>query len=127
MRRCWRAVRLPAGILGAVLLGWAGIAATESARDNWRGLAVAAEHRCTPYARRDYPYPQSVEAGIVASMGGRVYGPYTGRYFVSMRQTDIEHIVAFTEAHDSGLCAADRATRQRFRATRSTSPSPRPG
>ena len=28
--------------------------------------------------------------------------------------TDIEHIVATSEAHDSGLCAADRATRKRF-------------
>ena len=113
-RRCRRAVRVPAGILGAVLLGCAGIAAAETPRDNWRGLAVAGEHRCTPYARPDYPYPQSIEAGIVASMDGRIYGPYTGRNFASMRQTDIEHIVAFSEAHDSGLCAADRATRRRF-------------
>lgn len=108
------AVRMPAGILAAVLLGCAGNAAAETARDSWRGLAVAAEHRCTPYARRDYPYPQSVEARIVASMGGRIYGPYTGRYFAGMRQTDIEHVVAVSEAHDSGLCAADRATRRRF-------------
>ena len=81
---------------------------------SWRGVAVAPEHRCAPYARNDYPYSQSVEARIVASMGGRIYGPYTGRYFASTRQTDIEHIVAFSEAHDSGLCAADSATRRRF-------------
>ena len=47
-------------------------------------------------------------------MGGRIYGPYTGRYFASTGQTDIEHIVAVSEAHDSGLCAADRSTRRRF-------------
>ena len=114
LRRCWRAVRMPAGILGAVLLGCAGNAAAETPRDSWRGLTVAEEHRCTPYARPDYPYPQSIEANIVASMDGRIYGPYTGRKFTSMRQTDIEHIVAFSEAHDSGLCAAGRATRRRF-------------
>ena len=34
--------------------------------------------------------PPSVEAEIVASMGGRVYGPYTGRFFLSMKETDIE-------------------------------------
>ena len=29
--------------------------------ENWRGLTVAPEHRCSPYERkRDYPYPQSV-------------------------------------------------------------------
>ena len=33
--------------------------------------------------------------------------PYTGRFFRSTRETDIEHIVAVSEARDSGLCAAD--------------------
>ena len=84
------------------------------AAETWNGLAVAPEHRCSPYDRGDYPYPQSVEARIVASMGGRVYGPYTGRHFQSMRETDIEHIVAVSEAHDSGLCAAGPDTRRRF-------------
>ena len=42
------------------------------------------------------------------------YGPYTGTCFSSTRQSDIEHIVATSEAHDSGLCARDRATRTRF-------------
>ena len=82
--------------------------------DTWRGLVVAPEHRCALYDRADYAYPRSVEARIVASMGGRVYGPYTGRTFASPRQTDIEHIVAVSEAHDSGLCAAGRETRRRF-------------
>ena len=47
-------------------------------------------------------------------MGGIVYGPYTGTWFDSTSETDIEHIVARSEAHDSGLCAADEATRRRF-------------
>ena len=51
----------------------------------------------------------------MAALGG-VYGPYTGRWFNSSRETDIEHIVARAEAHDSGLCAADQETRQRFAA-----------
>ena len=84
------------------------------AADTWRGLAVAPEHRCSPYDRGDYPYPRSVEREIVASMGGRVYGPYTGRHYRSMRDTDIEHIVAVSEAHDSGLCAAGPTMRRRF-------------
>ena len=74
---------------------------------------VAPEHRCSPYEADDYPYPQSVEARIVASIG-KVYGPYTGRCFSSPRDTDIEHIVARSEAHDSGLCAADAETKRRF-------------
>ena len=77
-----------------------------------------------PYDRADYRYPQSVEAEIVASMGGRVYGPYTGRFFLSVKETDIEHIVAVSEAHDSGLCAAGPAERRRF-ARRPAQPHPR--
>ncbi len=49
----------------------------------------------------------------MARLGG-VYGPYTGRWFASGSETDIEHIVARSEAHDSGLCAADSATKRRF-------------
>ena len=82
--------------------------------ETWNGLTVGPEHRCAPYDRADYPYPRSVEADIVASLGGKVYGPYTGRHFRSMRETDIEHIVAVSEAHDSGLCAAGPDTRRRF-------------
>ncbi len=105
----------------AVLLAVLAIAATGIAHggqalgaETWHGLVIAPEHRCAPYDRDDYPYSQSVEAEIVATMGGRVYGPYTGRYFLSTRRTDIEHIVAVSEAHDSGLCAADRSVRHRF-------------
>ena len=78
----------------------------------WRGPTVADEERCSPYNPGDYPYSQSVEPRIVAEMGGIVYGPYTGRVFGGIRDTDIEHIVARSEAHDSGLCAADTATRR---------------
>ena len=71
------------------------------------------EARCSPYDSGDYGYSQSVEDRIIRSLGG-VYGPYTGRWFGSKRETDIEHIVARSEAHDSGLCRADRAARRRF-------------
>ncbi len=104
-----------ASLILAVLLAF-GTACTAASAGTWRGLAVAPEQRCSPYNAKDYRYPQSVEPAIVASMEGRIYGPYTGRTFTSIRQTDIEHIVARSEAHDSGLCAADGATRRRFAA-----------
>ena len=97
-------------LVGLVALTLVGTAAAET----WRGLTVAPEHRCSPYDKRaDYPYPQSVEQDIVRGLGA-VYGPYTGTCFGSTGDTDIEHVVATSEAHDSGLCAADRATRKRF-------------
>lgn len=89
-------------------------AAPAAAAETWRGLTVAPEERCSRYDRkRDYPYPQSVERDIARRLG-RIYGPYTNRCFGSTRETDIEHIVAAAEAHDSGLCRADTATRRRF-------------
>ena len=84
--------------------------------DTWRGIVVAPEHRCAPYDSDDYRYSQSVEQRIVAGLGGIIYGPYTGTWFASTSETDIEHIVARSEAHDSGLCAADAATRRQFAA-----------
>ena len=102
--------RLRLVLAGVALL----CAAAPAAADTWRGLTVAPEDRCSPYNRDDYPYSQSIERVIVERLGGRIYGPYTGRHFTSAKATDIEHIVAVSEAHDSGLCGADRATRARF-------------
>ena len=79
----------------------------------WRGLMVEPEDRCTPYSPDDYPYSPSVEDAIVAQLGG-VFSPYTCEVFDSTARTDIEHIVARSEAHDSGLCAADALIRRRF-------------
>ena len=109
--RSWNRTLLGLWCIGAVMaLSPAGVAQGET----WRGLTVAPEHRCAPYdKKRDYPYPQSVEPEIVRALGA-VYGPYTGTCFTSQTETDIEHIVATSEAHDSGLCARDRETRARF-------------
>ena len=113
-----RICRAVLAVLAVVSVSGTGIlldvASAQASGDSWRGLAVAPELRCSPYVRRDYPYPRSVEAAVIASMGGHVYGPYTGRYYASGSQTDVEHIVAVSEAHDSGLCAAEPATRRRF-------------
>ena len=79
----------------------------------WRGLVLADETRCAPYNSSDYRYPQSLEDGIISRLGG-AYSPYTGECFANAAEADIEHIVARSEAHDSGLCAADNATRSRF-------------
>ena len=78
------------------------------------GIRIEPENRCSHYDADDYSYPQSVERRIVAQQGGRIYGPYTGTYFASTGETDIEHIVARSEAHDSGLCAVDSAARKAF-------------
>ena len=58
-----------------------------------KNLTMAEEHRCSGYDRDDYPYSQSVEDQLIAEYGG-VYSPYTGEYFGSKFDTDIEHMVA---------------------------------
>ena len=79
----------------------------------WWGLTIAPEERCSPYVAGDYRYPQAVEDLVVAELGG-VYSPYTDEWFSSTKDTDIEHIVARSEAHDSGLCATDVRAREKF-------------
>ena len=79
----------------------------------YRGVRVVPENRCSIYDSDDYSYPQSVEDQIVAGIG-KIYGPYTGQCFDTTRETDIEHIVARSEAHDSGMCAASAATKRAF-------------
>ena len=81
--------------------------------ETFMGLVVAPEERCSPYDRDDYSYPQSIEVDIIEGLGS-VYGPYTGTCFSDGGETDIEHIVAVSEAHDSGLCSSDAETRRAF-------------
>ena len=82
----------------------------------WRGIRVAPECRCTPYDRdNDYPYPQSIEARIADRLGG-MWSPYDGTRFDSLRESDIEHVIAVSEAHDSGLVRRQRRRAPALRA-----------
>ena len=82
-------------------------------QETWRRLAVTEENRCSSYSSSQYSYSQSLEDDIVDAYGG-VYSPYTGEWFDSDRKTDIEHIVARSEAHDSGLCSASADRKREF-------------
>ena len=78
------------------------------------GLEVRPESRCSAYDReRDYRHSQSLEPKIAKRMGG-IRCRYTGQRYRSLRDTEIEHVVATSEAHDSGLCAASAATKRKF-------------
>ena len=82
----------------------------------FQGLRIAPENRCSNYDKsKDYRYnARRLEPQIVQRLDGKVYGPYTGRCFQSMSETDVEHIVAANEAHDSGMCAQPVSKRQAF-------------
>ena len=100
-------------IVTAFLVALLSVCIENAVADTWRGLTVEPEFRCSQYSSKDYSYSQSVEPRIVNSIG-KMYSPYTGRCFTNLRQTDIEHIVARSEAHDSGMCSADYGTRRSF-------------
>ena len=88
-------------------------AETAGNQETWRGIEIRDEYRCSRYDADDYWYPQSVELSIIAELGG-IYSPYTNEIFEDRYETDIEHMIARSEAHDSGLCRATKATRAAF-------------
>ena len=79
----------------------------------WRGLVVFDEHRCSDYDRGDYPYDQDVEPLIAQNLRGW-WSPYDGTLFNDRGESQIDHIVALAEAHDSGLCDANSEMRKQF-------------
>ena len=101
-------------VISVIILGAAENGAPQTQDGTWRGISVAPENRCTPYLRDSYPYNQSVELEIIVGMDGEICSPYTETCFDSLFETDIEHIIALSEAHDSGLCSASAAVKRRF-------------
>ena len=82
--------------------------------ETWRGLKVCAERSRDGYDRDDYGSGYtSLEDDIIAALpatmkvNGQVYTPYSCIPFditpAGTTATDIEHIVALAEAHDSGI------------------------
>lgn len=101
----------------AIIAAAAATAHAQELEATWRGLTVEPENRCAPYDRDDYAYPQSREQDIQNEIGataGGWYGLYEARIFASSAETDIEHIVAAAEAHDSGLCGRTAEERAAF-------------
>ena len=89
--------------------------------ETWRGLRVCAERPRDGYDRDAFGTGYSrLEDDIIAALpptmkaNGQVYTPYTCSLFditpSGTAATDIEHIVALAEAHDSGIAADRRRT-----------------
>ena len=98
--------------LAVLVVWWAGGPGVASDTASLSDLTVAPEDRCSEYDRDDYRYPQSVELEIIARDG--LVSPYTGETFASRDDSDIEHLVATAEAHDSGMCARTVDERRAF-------------
>ena len=58
-------------------------------QSTWWGLVVSPEMRCAAYDSEDYQYSPSLVRAVIAAMGGRIYGPYTGRTFQRPTETEV--------------------------------------
>ena len=87
--------------------------------ETWRGLRICSERPREGYDRDDYGTGyRSLEDDIIAALpatmkaDGQVYTPYSCIAFDitsdGTAATDIEHIVALAEAHDSGIADDQR-------------------
>ena len=117
-----RRTSTPLGLLAGVLLVIGAVVTVDRlpavgalhAQTSWRGLVVAPEQRCAHLRRGRLPV-SAVGGGPDHRRAGRGLRSVHGALVrASKSETDIEHMVARSEAHDSGLCAADPATRRRF-------------
>ena len=77
------------------------------------GIRIAPEVRNTPLDRQDYAYPQNIELSIIDRQGG-IFSPYALSFFTDRSETDIEHIVAVSEAHESGFSSRSDSERKAF-------------
>ena len=94
----------------------ADVAVAQQAVDDLLALTIADENRCTDYDRSDYSYPgsRSFEESIRDAHGFGMYSPYDSTLFTALTESDIEHIVATSEAHDSGMCGRSAAAKRMF-------------
>lgn len=75
--------------------------------ETWCGLPVVEEAAVgceEPYRSRDYRYDADRMERDVARRTGGLYAPYMDRLALSLHDTDLEHVVARSEAHASGGC-----------------------
>jgi len=94
------------------MIQWPAFAQNQVLND-LNSLTVEAENRCSTYTRSHYSYPQSVEPQIVEAQGG-AFSPYDYTCFSALTESDIEHITATSEAHDSGMCGRTRDEKRTF-------------
>ena len=81
----------------------------------WRGIRVEYETECADYRSDRYSYGPGADINISLDMNA-FYAPYEDVCYKTKYDVTIEHMVARKEAHVSGLCRSDQATKLQFSA-----------
>lgn len=93
------------------------LACAPLAAETWRGLEVQDERSCSTYSRSSFYYQSS--QGLERMLADRLNWclPYSNQRLTGLTDlgtTDIEHIIALREAHDSGMCSASVEVKREF-------------
>ncbi len=81
---------------------------------HWRGLVVAPEYRCSEYDRGDYGFKRQRHEKALLERDGPNSPYLPDPYLGDIEAAHVDHLVALSEAHDSGLCAASAERKREF-------------
>ena len=85
--------------------------------ERWCGLAVVEEAHVgcpMPYDSHAYRYDADRMEREVARRTTGLFAPYSARVPASLHETDLEHVVARSEAHESGACFLSPVQKRSF-------------
>ena len=90
----------------------------DSEIEYWKGLEVRPEYtseECESYSslRSDYQYSSNADLVIQKYLGG-YYSPYDDVWYDEATDVQVEHMVARSEAHWSGMCKQSAAMRYKY-------------
>ena len=114
MKRVTASVVLALAVVAGILGGNGGLALAQPTQEQIETvmylleneITVASENRCAPYDPKEYRYnSRELKEALIARREGKIVSSYTGETFTSLDEADLDHIVALSEAHDSGACA----------------------
>ena len=114
MKRLTASVILALAVVAGILGGSGGLALAQTRQDLIEvsidmlenKITVAPENRCAPYDPKDYSYnSRELKAALIAAQEGKLESRYTGEIFASPDEAELDHLIALSEAHDSGACA----------------------
>ncbi len=114
MKHVTASVVLALAVVAGTLGGSGGVALAQTSQEQIEtaidalknDITVAPENRCAPYDPKEWRYDSlELKDALIEARRGEIRSYYTGETFTSPDEVDLDHLVALSEAHDSGACA----------------------